>query len=516
MRNYTITLLFLAMSLSSFAQKVFDDKAFNGIMQRYEKDPVKFLQTETAPDFMLVGTNGHVFDLKGVMAIYDNITPLSRVYSDLKTRQYGNTGIATGSVKHTYTSKQNGATQVYDELFSYIFNQNKGKWQMVSAQHSEPPIDKNAEETAIKHVLDDETAAYLAGESQKMLSFWSKNDKTFHVGNNPDGSFWNYDNATIDKVVASLKPSGATAVKSNHRINIKGNVAIVDFDQMTTFPNGSTRPQHSVYLLEKMSGAWKFISASVHGLPRNAEKTDDEATIKKVLDEQVAAVYAGDATAIQKFYKDDPKAFHIVSGTAGEFFLRDNESIKSNQKLAKPRNGTPVRSNFNIKIVGNMATAHYDQVNTFNDGKVSTEHNLHILEQVNGEWKIVGASIHPKNFANEDKPDEILVQFITEYNKDATAFFMDRCPEDFRYTNGEGKFSGKDALKSDKTHTSDSEPSEMKVFKSGDLAVVGGIHTWKNKQKDGNVKVNKVAFTYTLLKKNGKWLFAASHHTPIK
>jgi ketosteroid isomerase-like protein len=386
MRNYTISLLFLAMSLSSFAQKVFDNNGFNGMMQRYDKDPVQFLKTETAPDFMLVGTNGYVFDVKGVMAIYDNITPISRVYSDLKTRQYGNTGVATGRVKHTYTNKKNGETQVYDELFSYVFNQNKGKWLMVSAQHSEPPMDKNAEEAAIK----------------------------------------------------------------------------------------------------------------------------------KVLDAQVAAVYAGDVMAIQKFYKDDPKAFHIISGTAGEFGWRDNESIKSNQKLAKPRNGTPLRSNYNIKIVGNMATAHYDQTNTFNDGKITTEHNLHILEKVNNEWKITGASIHPNNLANEDKPDEVLVKFINEYNKDATAFFMDRCPEDFRYTNGDGKFSGKDALKSDKTHTSESEVSEMKVFKSGDLAVVSGIHTWKNKQNDGNVKVNKVAFTYTLLKKNGKWLFAASHHTPVK
>jgi ketosteroid isomerase-like protein len=386
MRSLAITFLFSAISFCSFAQNVFDDKAFTDIMQRYDKDPVQFLKTETPPDFMLVGTNGYVFDVKGVIAIYDNVTPVSRVFSDLKTRQYGNTGIATGRVKHTYTSKKNGGTQVYDELFSYIFNQNKGKWQMVSAQHSEPPMDKNAE----------------------------------------------------------------------------------------------------------------------------------EASIKKVLDEQVAAVYAGDVAAIQKFYKDDPKAFHIVSGTAGEFFFRDNESIKSNQKTAKPRNATPIRSNYNIKIVGNMATAHYDQINTSNDGKIRSEHNLHILEKVNNEWKIVGASIHSNNLAHEDKPDDVLKQFITEYNKDATAFFMDRCPEDFRYTNGEGKFSGKDALKSDKTYTSDSEPSEMKVFQSGDLAVVSGIHTWKNKQNDGNVKVNKVAFTYTLLKKDGKWWFAASHHTPVK
>ncbi len=386
MKNHTLVFLFLAVSLTSFAQKTFDDKTFLDMMQRYDKDPVQFLKTETAPDFMLVGTNGYVFDLKGVMAIYDNITPVSRVYSDLKTRSYGNTGVATGRVKHTYTVKKSGGTQVYDELFSYVFNQNKGKWLMVSAQHSEPPMDKNAEETAIK----------------------------------------------------------------------------------------------------------------------------------KALDEQVAAVYAGDVVAIQKFYKDDPKAFHIVSGTAGEFGWRDNESIKSNQKKAKPRNGTPVRSNYNINIVGNMATAHYDQNNTFNDGKVLTEHNLHILERVNNQWKIIGASIHPNNLANEDKPDETLKQFIIEYNKDATAFFMDRCPEDFRYTNADGKFSGKDALKSDKTYTSDSEVSEMKVFQSGDLAAVSGIHTWKNKQNDGKVKVNKVAFTYTLLKKDGKWWFAASHHTPVK
>ena len=60
-----------------------------------------------------------------------------------------------------------------------------------------------------------------------------------------------------EKLKAALKtltPQNSKGVKSNHRINIKGNIAIVDFDQVTTATDGSKGYQHNLCLLEKTNG----------------------------------------------------------------------------------------------------------------------------------------------------------------------------------------------------------------------------------------------------------------------
>lgn len=266
----------------------------------------------------------------------------------------------------------------------------------------------------------------------------------------------------------------------------------------------------------------KWLWTSVHYTTIVPKAADDEVAIKKVLDEQVAAMYAGDVAAIQKFYKDDPKAFHIMSGTTGEFMWRDNENIKSSLKTAKPRNATPVRSNYNIKIVGNMAMAHYDQNNTSNDGKVRTEHNLHILERVNNEWKIIGSSIHPNNLANEEKPEEVVKQWITEYNKDGKSFFEKNCSDDFIASNtgiNGGKFFGREFIVNrarKENETNDVETTNMKSFQSGDLAVVVGNLIWHHKQADGSDKPDNTVSTFIMQKKNGKWWYAGHLISPLK
>ena len=93
---------------------------------------------------------------------------------------------------------------------------------------------------------------------------------------------------------------------------------------------------------------------------------------------------------------------------------------------------------------------------------------------------------------------------------------MDRMSEDFRYINGEGKFSVKEQFRINTTRQTDSELSDLKVRQNGNLGVISGIHTTNNKQADGSNKPNHTAFTYTIQKTNGKWLFVNSQQTPVK
>jgi ketosteroid isomerase-like protein len=108
-----------------------------------------------------------------------------------------------------------------------------------------------------------------------------------------------------------------------------------------------------------------------------------------------------------------------------------------------------------------------------------------------------------------------LSQFLAEYNQSPYDFFKKRSTDDFRYIDRQGAFVLKPALlkSSEGRPSTESSASDLKIIRSGDLAVVSGIHSFG---KEGTAKT---AFTYTL-RKAGKgaasaWKFAGSQHTPI-
>ena len=122
------------------------------------------------------------------------------------------------------------------------------------------------------------------------------------------------------------------------------------------------------------------------------------------------------------------------------------------------------------------------------------------------------------SFAQSTSTAEVetaLGQFLTEYNQSPYDFFKKRSTDDFRYIDRQGAFVLKPALlkSSEGRPSMESSASDLKILRSGDLAVVSGIQSFG---KEGTAKT---AFTYTL-KKEGKgaaseWKFAASQHTPI-
>ena len=63
-----ITFLLSAISLFATAQ-TFNKKTFKDMMTRFGKAPAQYLKTEAVPDFMLVSTNGHVFNIESLLAL---------------------------------------------------------------------------------------------------------------------------------------------------------------------------------------------------------------------------------------------------------------------------------------------------------------------------------------------------------------------------------------------------------------------------------------------------------------
>ena len=138
----------------------------------------------------------------------------------------------------------------------------------------------------------------------------------------------------------------------------------------------------------------------------------------------------------------------------------------------------------------------------------------YLFEYTDNKWKWAAAQ-HTYLTDSQEDPKEVVKQWVKEYDKDNKAFFLDRHSDGFVGINGGGQMIDMETLKGLKDGiTSDSEVSDMKSFRSGDMAVVVGIHTWHHKQANGTDKPDKVAFTYTMMKKNGRWLFVTMQHTP--
>lgn len=225
----------------------------------------------------------------------------------------------------------------------------------------------------------------------------------------------------------------------------------------------------------------------------------------------------------QRILADYPKYLKEDLSADFTFIVGEGQTYKASdlQGLTEAKILEWSISELKLKQFGNIAIA--TGVNkhsmVFSKGGTPQLYNVaftYTYEYKNNKWLWTHVQ-HTYIQEKEDKPEEIVKQWVSEYNKDNRAFFMDKCTDDFIASNSGGKFFGKKVLEGIKEgQTTDAEVSDMKAFQSGNLAVVTGIMTYHHKQADGSDKPDKNIFTFTMVKNNGKWLYAAHHASSMK
>jgi ketosteroid isomerase-like protein len=385
MKSLTITLLFSAFSLLATAQ-TFDDNFFNNFEKSYQKDPVQFLKNDNTPDFTIVYGDGRLGNKESVLKIYEALNQVSRTVTELKTRQLGNTGIATGILNHTYTAKQDGSPRDYTNRFTHTFALQKGKWNLVAVHFTDmPPMPPFTEQRLLdmnKRLIQD-FAKFVSEEVS------------------PEYSFTTADGATL--TYQAMKDAKIKVLEWNtHDLKIKqiGNVAIVrgindHIIQSTTSNEMSKYSVHFIYTFEYKKDKWLWLTA--HHIYNTPSKAEDETAIKTVLEAETKAAYAGDML-LSNWYLTPKTRFVATTATGQAFYGGSGEEVrKLFSDNLKPSNNTAASSNYNIQIAtgGKMAWATYDQTTRDKDGKtVSLSHEIRCLEKVNGAWKVVVVSAH--------------------------------------------------------------------------------------------------------------------------
>lgn len=129
-------------------------------------------------------------------------------------------------------------------------------------------------------------------------------------------------------------------------------------------------------------------------LPEVYCQSADEAAIKQLLEKESATWRAGDIKAHADCWAVKPYSRILVStgdGTAMDI----PPSLMLNPPAAiVGKGGSSENSNYKMNITGDNAWISHDEVSTAADGIKTYSYEFRILEKIDGQWKLVGQSIH--------------------------------------------------------------------------------------------------------------------------
>ena len=124
---------------------------------------------------------------------------------------------------------------------------------------------------------------------------------------------------------------------------------------------------------------------------------DDATAIKKVLEKESATWRSGDSAAHAALWQIRPYSTILVSTADGKFYDVPPEMMIHPAPGSMGKGGTSVNSNYKISIHGIGAWVSHDEESTSADGTKSYSKEIRMLEKVDGNWKLVGQSIHLYN-----------------------------------------------------------------------------------------------------------------------
>lgn len=121
---------------------------------------------------------------------------------------------------------------------------------------------------------------------------------------------------------------------------------------------------------------------------------NEEDAIKKVLEQESATWRAGDVKGHAALWKIQPYSAIYVSTPDGKTFDVPPSAVINPDPKDMDLGGTSVNSNYKIKVYGDNAWVSHDEESTSKEGEKTYSHEMRMLEKIDGQWKLVGQSIH--------------------------------------------------------------------------------------------------------------------------
>ena len=125
-----------------------------------------------------------------------------------------------------------------------------------------------------------------------------------------------------------------------------------------------------------------------------AQAGSDSIAIVRLLEKESATWRSGDVAAHADCWHIQPYSRILVSTTDGKALDVPPDLMIHPPAGMMGNGGTSVNSHYKMSITGNTAWVSHNEKSTGADGKESFSYEMRMLEKIDGQWKLVGQSIH--------------------------------------------------------------------------------------------------------------------------
>jgi len=123
---------------------------------------------------------------------------------------------------------------------------------------------QQADETAIKQLLEKESATWRAGDIKGHADCWAIKPYSRIVVSTIDGNMIDVDPNLMINPPPGMMGKGGTSINSNYKMSINGNNAWVSHNEESIAPDGTKSYTIEFRMLEKINNQWKLTGQSIH------------------------------------------------------------------------------------------------------------------------------------------------------------------------------------------------------------------------------------------------------------
>ncbi len=125
----------------------------------------------------------------------------------------------------------------------------------------------------------------------------------------------------------------------------------------------------------------------------HSQTNNDSIAIVKLLEKAATTFRAGDAKAYAGCWKIQPYSIILVSTVDGKAMSIPAEAMVQHSPYMG-QGGFATTSNYRMSIHNESGWTSFDEVSTAKDGTKSYSYEMWMVEKINGDWKLVAASLH--------------------------------------------------------------------------------------------------------------------------
>lgn len=247
-----------------------------------------------------------------------------------------------------------------------------------------------------------------------------------------------------------------------------------------------------------------FVNAQCSDADKKALESFDSAWSKAGQD--------GDRAALTAIYADDYVGFPAMANKATAI---DGTMATFERNKTSPPTSTTTADHFMISCSSVSATIAHRNVTVSRSGNTTYSRSVHVLEKRGGKWQVV------TNAGNGLDDNAILDYMERDWNaawiKRDAAWLEKNVADDATFIYPDGTTGNKSAdiatLKDTKNTVEWNNLSDMSIRVSGNTAVVTGVNHIKGKDAGGRPFENRVRYTDTYVKRDGRWWAWASQST---